>query len=276
MAPTLVTQEYLTRWLSAPTATDHKYTRGVVEFHTGSRAYPGAALLGILGALRTGVGMVRFVGPPSVSAQVIQAHPEVVIVPGQLDSVVVGSGMAAPLGSQATHRVRAAFSRSVPTVIDAGGLDLAEEAPSLAVLTPHGRELARLHHRVVGIEASDELDAARRLARELGVTILLKGSVTHVVNQLGAHWQLPVATPWLATAGTGDVLAGILGAFFSRLRKHLESSPADLGEVVAAGALLHALAAESASRARAGGPITASDVAEHVASVVGRTLRATS
>ena len=276
MEAILVTPEHLARWVTRPTASDHKYSRGVVEFHTGSRAYPGAALLGVLAALRTGVGMVRYLGPPTVGSLVVQNHPEVVLVPGRVDSVVVGSGMAVPLGSQATTRVRDALSRSVPTVMDAGALDLAEEARALAVLTPHAGELARLHHRVLGVEINDELDAARRLARELGVTILLKGFVTNVVNQHGTHWELPRATPWLATAGTGGVLSGILGALLAGSREHLERTPEDLGEIVAAGALLHALAAESASTARAGGPITASDVADHVASALGVILEARS
>ena len=272
----MVTPEHLAKWATRPTASDHKYSRGVVEFHTGSRAYPGAALLGVLAALRTGVGMVRYLGPATVSSLVVQNHPEVVLVPGRVDSVVVGSGMATPLGSQGTRRVREAFSRSVPTVMDAGALDLAEDAPALAVLTPHVRELARLHHRVLGGEVNDELEGATRLARELGLTILLKGSVTNVVNQHGAHWELPAATPWLATAGTGDVLAGILGAMLASSREHLEGTPEALGEIVAAGALLHSFAAQSASTARAGGPITASDVADHVASVLGVILGASS
>lgn len=255
-----------------PADEDHKYSRGVVEFHTGSRAYPGAALLGVRGALRTGVGMVRYLGPPSVASLVVQAHPEVVLQPGRVDAVVVGSGMAAPLRSQATMRVGEAFSRGVPTVLDAGALDMAQQCPPHSVLTPHARELARVHHRVLGSEVSNQLDGAKRLARELGVTIVLKGSITHVVNERGHHWQLPLATPWLATAGTGDVLAGIFGALLAVSRDHLDGSPENLGEIVATGALLHALAAQAASRARGGGPLTARDVADQVALIVGETL----
>ncbi len=129
MGPASVSLETLARWLTQPTAKDHKYSRGVVEFHTGSRAYPGAALLSVLGALHTGVGMVRYLGPPSVSSLVIQAHPEVVLTPGRVDAVVVGSGMATPPGPQAIHRVREALSREVPTVIDAGALDYAGPLP---------------------------------------------------------------------------------------------------------------------------------------------------
>lgn len=275
MRPASVSLENLARWLSKPTAADHKYSRGVVEFHTGSRAYPGAALLGVLGALHTGVGMVRYLGPPSVSSLVIQAHPEVVLTPGRVDAIVVGSGMATPLGPQAIHRVREALSRGVPTVIDAGALDYAGPLPPLSVLTPHARELARLHSRLYASDFTDEQDAAERIARNLGVTVLLKGSVTTVVNHRGAWWHLPVATSWLATAGTGDALAGILGALLAGSRSQLESSPEYLGEIVAAGALLHAEAASAASAAHSNGPITASDVARYVSSVVGRLLGST-
>ncbi len=275
MGPASVSRETLARWLSKPTAADHKYSRGVVEFHTGSRAYPGAALLGVLGALHTGVGMVRYLGPPSVSSLVIQAHPEVVLTPGRVDAIVVGSGMATPLGPHAIHRVREALSREVPTVIDAGALDYAGPLPPLSVLIPHAKELARLHRRLYESDFTDEQDAAERIARDLGATVLLKGSLTTVVNHRGAWWHLPVATSWLATAGTGDVLAGILGALLAGSRSQLESSPEDLGEIVASGALLHAEAASAASAAHANGPITASDVARQVSSVVGKVLGST-
>lgn len=275
MGAIAVTQELLARWLSRPTAVDHKYSRGVVEFHTGSRAYPGAALLGVLGALHTGVGMVRYLGPASVSSLVIQAHPEVVVTRGRVDAIVVGSGMSTPLGPHATHRVREALSRGVPTVIDAGALDFAGPPPSLSVLTPHARELARLHRRLYESELTDEQDAAERIARDLGVTVLLKGSVTTVVNQHGTRWMLPEATAWLATAGTGDVLAGILGALLAGSRSQLERSPEYFGESVAAGAFLDAQAAGFATATQSDGPITASDVARNVSLVVGRVLGST-
>ena len=275
MGAIAVTQEHLARWLSRPTADHHKYSRGVVEFHTGSRAYPGAALLGVLGALHTGVGMVRYLGPASVSSLVIQAHPEVVETRGRVDAIVVGSGMATPLGPHATHRVREALSRGVPTVIDAGALDFAGPLPPLSVLTPHARELARLHRRLYESKLTDEQDAAEKIARDLGVTVLLKGSVTTVVNHHGTRWILPKATAWLATAGTGDVLAGILGALLAGSRSQLERSPEDFGESVAAGAFLHAQAAGFASATQSDGPITASDVARKVSLVVGRVLGST-
>jgi len=270
-----VTQEHLARWLSRPTADNHKYSRAVVEFHTGSRAYPGAALLGVLGALHTGVGMVRYLGPPSISSLVIQDHPEVVVTRGRVDAIVVGSGMATPLGPHATHRVREALSRGVPTVIDAGALDFAGPPPPLSVLTPHARELARLHRRLYEAELTDEQDAAERIARDLGVTVLLKGSVTTVVNHHGTRWILPEATAWLATAGTGDVLAGILGALLAGSKSQLERATEDFGESVAAGAFLHAQAAGFASATQSDGPITASDVARNVSLVVGRVLGST-
>ena len=267
--------DLLEKWLRRPRPSDDKYSRGVLGVETGSRAYPGAALLGILGALRTGIGMVRYSGPPSVGSLVIASHPEVVLTQGHVDAIVVGSGLGSPVSQRARARVLYAFSRGVPTVVDAGALDCAEETPSPSILTPHSRELARLHHRVLGHEVSDDLEAALMLARNLKTTILVKGSVTHVVTADGHHSQLPVATPWLATAGTGDVLAGILGALLASWSEHLRSTPGDCAEIAVAGALLHALAAQSASTARSGGPITATDVAEQVAVVVGETLEAT-
>ncbi len=209
-----------------------------------------------------------------MSSLVIQAHPEVVLTPGRVDAVVVGSGMATPLGPHAIHRVREALSREVPTVIDAGALIMQARSHPSPFSHPT-RELARLHRRLYESDFTDEQDAAERIARDLGATVLLKGSLTTVVNHRGAWWHLPVATSWLATAGTGDVLAGILGALLAGWRSQLESSPEDLGEIVASGALLHAEAASAASAAHSNGPITASDVARYVSSVVGKVLGTT-
>jgi NAD(P)H-hydrate repair Nnr-like enzyme with NAD(P)H-hydrate dehydratase domain len=157
-------------------------------------------------------------------------------------------------------------------VIDAGALDSSEDYPALCVLTPHAAEFARLQERIFGPIKGDELQGAAVLAKHLQVTILLKGSITRVFSPAGQVWELPAGPAWLATAGTGDVLAGIAGALCAAWRTKLESAPETLGELAAAAALLHALAAWEASRARGSGPITAGDVAEHVAPVVGRLL----
>lgn len=107
------------RELRTPTATDDKYSRGVLGFASGSPRYPGAALLGIDAALSTGIGMVRYAGDESVERLVIARRPEVVIDPGRVTAWVVGSGIV-PDDEDSMMLVRAALSeglrrRAAPT-----------------------------------------------------------------------------------------------------------------------------------------------------------------
>jgi len=106
----------------------------------------------------------------------------------------------------------------------------------------------------------------------LGVTVVAKGSLTTITSPGGAVWELPVATPWLATAGTGDALAGILGALAAANRDTVSATPEAVPELAVAGALLHNLAAQKASHRNGGGPITVGDLCSALPGVVGRYL----
>src|SRR5918993_3549276 len=86
------TGEDAARALRKPTASDDKYSRGVVGLRTGSEAYPGAAVLGVEAAARTGVGMIRYLGPPAPSSLVLQRRPETVTADGRVQAWVIGSG----------------------------------------------------------------------------------------------------------------------------------------------------------------------------------------
>lgn len=278
-APISVDQGFLRGWVRAPQAEDHKYSRGVLTLVTGSSLYPGAALIGVEAALRTGVGMLRYVGPPGVAQMVVIQHPEVVIAPGTSDALVVGSGMVAPLDEQLEADVIAAAGQSVPSVIDAGALDYAEKFGPLSVLTPHQGELHALCDRLGVTRAATDLESAQNLAAHLSMAIVVKGSLGSVVNHHGDVWELPRATPWLATAGTGDALAGIIGAVCASWHERLHESPELIAEAAAAGALIHSIAAARAS-ARAvgdadsptGGPFSVMDVCREIPAVIGETL----
>ncbi|WP_426593000.1 bifunctional ADP-dependent NAD(P)H-hydrate dehydratase/NAD(P)H-hydrate epimerase [Cellulomonas sp. McL0617] len=249
-----------------PTADAHKYTRGVVGVVAGSRAYPGAAILATTAALRAGVGMVRYLG--DVGDVVVAANPEVVVGNGRVQAWVFGPGVSTDDASQ-RRRIQYALEHVVtggePAVIDAGALELLpERVGPHAVLTPHAGELAALLGARgedvdrAGIEA-EPLRWARRTHELTGATVLLKGPVTLVVGALGATYAQADAPAWLATAGAGDVLAGLLGALLAARVDAIHDDPTIVAALAATAALVHGRAAH---RANPGGPISATDVAE--------------
>lgn len=218
--------------LRVPTRNDHKYSRGVVSLLTGSRAYPGAAVLSVEGASRTGAGMVAWQGDPVVGALVLQRRPETVLQrAGHVDAAVIGSGVSGRDRDEAvTGAFRALLRSAVPTVIDAGALDLVTDVRGPVIVTPHEAELAEVRIPLgLGIDdiESDPLDrrlrsgfservlVARETAVALGGVVLLKGADTIVATPGGWWTVVRSGTPWLATAGTGDVLAGATGALLA-------------------------------------------------------------
>jgi ADP-dependent NAD(P)H-hydrate dehydratase / NAD(P)H-hydrate epimerase len=270
---------FLRDWVRRPTSEDHKYSRGTLGMVTGSDDFPGAALIGVEAALRTGVGMVRYVGPPSVATMVVTQHPEVVIATGSIDALVVGSGMATPANPESAVRITEAAQHGVPSVVDAGALAHAEKFGPLSVLTPHRGELLALCARLDLATDESDLDTAAIVARELGVAVVVKGSQGGVVNHHGDVWLLPTATPWLATAGTGDALAGIIGALMASWHDELTAQPERVAQVALAGALIHQSAAAGAALRGAGsgssglgGPFSVLDLCREIPVVIAETL----
>jgi ADP-dependent NAD(P)H-hydrate dehydratase / NAD(P)H-hydrate epimerase len=272
MSDRVVDDSLVTAWVRAPGPKDHKYSRGVLGVLTGSLEYPGAALLGVNAALRTGIGMVRYLGPHELHEMVLVAHPEVVITEGPLDALLIGSGVPEPASPGTEASIKEWAKTSIPVVLDAGGLGYAELFGQHTILTPHSGELKKLVTRLGLAPGDTDLETARALARHLGHTVLLKGSTTFVVDCEGSTLSVPRATPWLATAGTGDALGGIMGALLAPAAKQVLSAT-QLSEVAAAAALIHPKAADAASKhagqgASGGGPITASDLCAQIPAVV--------
>ncbi|WP_309712795.1 NAD(P)H-hydrate dehydratase [Pseudolysinimonas sp.] len=248
-------------WIAVPSDDDDKYSRGVVGFVTGSARYPGAAVLGVEAALRIGVGMVRYLGPGRATRLVLQRRPETVTTDGRVQAWVVGSGQDPRERDELTRlQLETALRQGVPVVLDAGALDLWPEATGSSVLTPHAGELARLLD--VGKEEvmADREAAARQAAATTGATVLLKGAETLVASPGGELLRVRNATPWLATAGAGDALAGILGALVA---PHADAR--DLAPIAAAAAWIHG---EAAQRASNGGPFTVLDLCAALPTVV--------
>lgn len=233
-------------FLLAPKTSDNKYRRGVLGCITGGRKYPGAALMTTAAALATGVGMVRYLGSRNVAREVIQFRPAVVISKGPIDALLIGSGISDGLIAQL--QIRRKSKLDVPLILDAGAINLVKHRKSPTIITPHAGELSRL----LGV-SSLEIDANPQLyaqiaAREFQVTVLLKGWQSVIANS-NRILQLPPAPTWLATAGTGDVLAGILGALVAINCKIVTES--NLIEIAATACMVHAEAAKRSSE----GPI---------------------
>jgi hydroxyethylthiazole kinase-like uncharacterized protein yjeF len=263
-------------WIAVPGPADDKYSRGVLGMVTGSSTYPGAAVLGTEAASRTGVGMVRYLGDERAATFVLQRRPEVVTAPGRVQAWLIGSGMdAAQRDARTAERLGRAVGEPVPVVVDAGALDLATRAAGPVIVTPHSRELARLlglHGIQVSVDGilAEPARWAAQAAHELQLTVLLKGSTTHVVSPDGEAFCAASGTDWLAAAGTGDVLGGVLGALVAT---HSDAVARDghaaLARLAASAAVLHGLAAR---RASAGGPIVALEVAEALPATIAALL----
>jgi ADP-dependent NAD(P)H-hydrate dehydratase / NAD(P)H-hydrate epimerase len=239
------------RLVPAPGPFGQKYTRGVVGVRAGSETYPGAAVLCTSGAVSGIAGMVRYSG--SAADSVRARHPEVVASEGRVQAWVVGSGG----DSDAEVALADALSDGVPTVVDADALMHVEQGPRDLVLTPHAGELARM----LGVEReaveADQLDFARRAARDYDAVVLLKGRHTLVARPDGRVRVTTSGVPWLAVAGAGDVLAGVIGS--------LLAAGLDPWDAASVGSWMHGAAAALTSN---GGPITATRVADAIPEVV--------
>jgi ADP-dependent NAD(P)H-hydrate dehydratase / NAD(P)H-hydrate epimerase len=267
--------------LPRPGRESDKYRRGVLGLLAGSDRFAGAAVLSTGGAVHGGAGMVRVVTAEVPAAAVRQAWPEAVLTVhpddgdwdligsvGRVQAWAAGPGMGT--GKEAGARLAAILGTDLPVLVDADGLTILSETKGLlprakgprgrtpTLITPHAGELGRLLGADPASVEARRLEHARRAAAELGVTVLLKGSTTVIARPDDPTVLVnPTGTPWLATAGSGDVLSGLAGAL---LAQGLE--PAEAG---IAAAYLHGMAARLAAAGPGPGgtaeaPIGASDV----------------
>ncbi|MEH6791318.1 NAD(P)H-hydrate dehydratase [Parasphingorhabdus sp.] len=207
--------------LSGPTAQDHKYSRGLVAVVAG--AMHGAARLTAMAAQKSGAGYVKIVAAPGFAAP----HPSIVVEtvsdPAELQSklsgkrisaIVIGPGLGRDDRSRAL--LDGALAADAPLVIDADALTLAgsrygdrvRERSAATVATPHAGEFAGLVRE--GLQ--HRIDDSRALAVRSASTILLKGPDTVIASPDGPCSISATSCPWLSTAGTGDVLAGIIAS----------------------------------------------------------------
>ncbi len=254
----------------------HKGTFGHVLVVAGSVGKTGAAALAADAAVRGGAGLVTAAVPADLNPILEQKLTEAMTIPipcrtagtfdeeaapllqaeaSVRDAVVVGPGLST---SPETIRLLEGWlpALETPTVVDADGLNAFADRPESLkaegprILTPHPGEMGRLLGRSTAQIQNDRVAAARELARRSGAVALLKGARTVIASPEGEIWINPTGGPALATGGTGDVLAGLLGALLAQ--------GCDALRAAQLGAYLHGLAGDALGSV--GG--SASDVAD--------------
>ncbi len=262
---------------------DHKYRRGVLGVCAGSEQYPGAAALVCSSALASGLGMVQYAGPPRAADLVLAACPEVVAGSGTAGKArvwVAGPGLGSddPARSRLSEGIEACVNGGLPLVLDASALDLVTRedldrlraAGAPVVLTPHQGELRRLGGRLIpdlrvsftAVAGLDPVAAARRTATGLGAVVVLKGPTTVCAAPDGRTFVQNQGGAELATAGSGDCLAGLVGAALARSERGGFSSTV---EKAAAAVWVHG---DAGARAATGGPFGASAIPDAVREVL--------
>jgi NAD(P)H-hydrate epimerase len=256
-APALerLTARELDRALPRRARSAHKGSNGRLLLLGGGPGMAGAVRLAAEAALRTGAGLVYVATHPDNVAAVLAGRPEIIchgvraereldVLVGLADAVAVGPGLG--LGDWARPLWRRLLETRLPLVVDADGLNLLAAEPRRRedwILTPHPAEAARL----LGLSSANEvqadrLAAVRDLTQRYGAAVVLKGAHTLVAGSSDAAVAVcDRGNPGMATAGTGDVLTGVIGALLVQTR--------DVATSARVGVLLHALAGDSAALA---------------------------
>lgn len=279
----LIDRAEAVRRLPARAEAGHKYECGTAVVVSGSRMYTGAVLLTAEAALRSGCGMVYVAVPESIRNLVEPELREAITIPvpetsdgtvargawrviepyvDKSDVVVVGPGLSRH--AETTLFVLDLLERCPkPLVIDADGINALEgNAGPLKgrrvpiVITPHSGELSRLVSREIPKAPLDRIEATREIARNLGVGLVHKGAPTLVATSTGDAWVNYHGNSSLATAGTGDVLTGLIGG--------LMAQGADVLDAACVGCFLHGRAGEVAARTRGVRGVIAGDLLRYL------------
>ena len=263
----------VTRILPQRSLQSHKGSFGTALIFAGSRNYPGAALLAGKAAYRSGAGLVRIASLPSVQYALAGDFPEAVwnLLKEEPDgfswknekerqttiqnasAILIGPGWGK---GKATRSLLAAIlddlsqkkqAAKIKLVVDADGLNLLGENPELlaklppgSVLTPHPGEMARLWGRDIAEIQEQRLKIAKDYAEKWHIVLVMKGALTIVANPTGDAVIIPVATPALARAGSGDVLAGLIVGLMAQGVEPFQAA--------CAGAWLHGMAGLTAEK----------------------------
>jgi hydroxyethylthiazole kinase-like uncharacterized protein yjeF len=252
------------RALPSRLRTAHKGQHGRILI-VGGHAMPGAARLAGEAALRTGAGLVTVLTSAASAAAILPGRPELIVKSdatpqlgergAQFDAVAVGPGLG--LDANAARLLDAALANDAPLVVDADALTLLAAKPRKSerwILTPHPGEAVRLLGMDFSATARSRLDVVREIADRYGGTCVLKGAHTLVHGRSEVPWVCDGGNPGMATAGSGDVLTGVIAA--------LLATSLDPMLAATAGVFLHAEAGDRAARAGMRGMIASDIIAE--------------
>lgn len=284
----LADERLLRRVLPPRIRRSHKGTYGTVVLLCGSRGMSGAAVLATKAALRSGAGLARALTPDCNRAVLQSAIPEAIVsvygTPeeakdhGVGDALVLGCGLGtSELSREALRRIMDACpcDGSVPAVLDADGLNLLSQDPTLwktalpasphrqVVVTPHPAEMSRLCGVSVGEILSDPVSAAVDFACEQGVTVVLKDAHTVIASPEGQVFICAAGNAGMAKGGSGDALAGVIGALLAQNRHRL-GGDLTVAEVAAAGVYLHGRAGDLAAEKLGEYGMLASDLIDRI------------
>ena len=266
----LADEALLRRVLPPRARRSHKGTYGWVILLCGSEGMSGAAVLATRAALRSGVGLARVLTPDCNRAVLQTAVPEAIVsvydTPERAagcaegDALVLGCGLGVSALSREALRsvlkVCPADGTVPPAVLDADGINHAVKDPSLwgdllahhrqVIVTPHPMEMSRLCGKPVPKILADPVGVAVEYAREKGVTVVLKDAHTVVASPEGEVFICAAGNAGMAKGGSGDALAGIIGALMAQNRSRIGHELA-VAEIAAAGVYLHARAGDLAA-----------------------------
>ena len=288
----LITQPLARASLPQRRPSSHKGSFGHTVIVAGSRGKSGAAALATSAALRAGSGLVTACVPEGVQALVGSFRPEVMTEglassqAGTFASSAVGpllefleGKQAAAIGPGLSTDVETADfvhqvvqQSRIPLVVDADGLNcFQQERQQLfntnaqpLVLTPHPGEFSRLIGRPTAEILDDKIELARRFAQDQHLWLVLKGFRTLIAVPDGRVFVCPLGNPGMATAGTGDVLTGVIASFLGQYQAQGLNAPQQTTQAVLAGVYLHSLAGDLAERQTGGAALNASNIIDHL------------
>lgn len=253
----------------------HKYEAGHVVAFAGSPGMPGAAVLCSYASLRSGAGIVHLIHPHEMDAELAGSPAELIRIPyavknesviiellNKANAILIGPGIGKSEESKNRLKKILSFIHDKPIVLDADALNIIAEnkeikIPKNSILTPHKGEMQRLlgmkHKPILNKEF---LSKCQEFAEKQQVTLVLKGGPTFIFHPHTPIQANPTGDPGMATAGSGDVLTGILASLLAQNLSPLEAAQL--------GVYLHGLAGENAAEAKTSYCLTASDIIEYL------------